>query len=208
MKLIDFKKIHLVWVILFSLVLTGCGTTRPELGMAKGSSPADYYYLIGPSDSIEINVWRNADVSRTVTVRPDGMISTPLLEDLRASGKTPTELARDIEKILTKFIKDPVVTVIASGFVGPYSEQVRVVGEATEPQTMAYREKMSVLDVMIEVDGLTDFASGNDASIVRIVNGKQQQFGVRLDDLLKSGDITANVDMRPGDILIIPESWF
>ena len=208
MKLIDSKKIHLVWVMLFSLILSGCGTKYPELGMAKGSSPADYYYLIGPNDSIEINVWRNPDVSQTVTVRPDGMISTPLLEDLRASGKTPTVLARDIEKILAKYIKDPVVTVIVSGFVGPYAEQVRVVGEATEPQTMPYREKMSILDVMIQVGGLTEFASGNDANIVRMVDGKQQQFGVRLDDLLKGGDITANVDMRPGDILIIPESWF
>lgn len=208
MKLIDFKKIHLVWMILFSLILTGCGTTHPQLEMAKGSSPTDYYYLIGPNDSININVWRNPDVSTTVTVRPDGMISTPLLEDLRASGKTPTKLARDIEKILTKYIKDPVVTVIVAGFAGPYTEQVRVVGEAAQPMSFSYREKMSVLDVMIMVGGLTEFASGNDANIVRMVNGKQQEFTVRLDDLLKSGDISANVDMRPGDILIIPESWF
>ena len=201
------KKIHLVWVMAV-LTLIGCGGKYSQLETAKGSSPADYYYLIGPNDTININVWRNPDVSTSVTVRPDGMISTPLLKDLRASDKTPTELGKDIEKILAKFIKDPIVTVIVEGFAGPYSEQVRVVGEAAEPKSFSYREKMTALDVMIMVGGLTEFAAGNDASIVRVVDGKTQQFTVRLNDLLKDGDISANVDMRPGDIVIIPDSWF
>jgi len=141
-------------------------------------------------------------------VRPDGKITMPLVEDLPASGKTPTELARDTEAVLATYIRDPVVTVIVTGFVGPYSQQVRVVGEAVNPQAIAYREKMSVLDVMIAVGGLTEFAAGNRASIVRRVGGEPQQFGVRLDDLIREGDISANVTMLPGDTLIIPETWF
>ena len=143
-----------------------------------------------------------------VTVRPDGMITTPLVEDLPVSGKTPSHVAREIEKALAKYIKDPMVTVLMNRFIGPYSEQIRVVGEATKPQALAYRQRMTLLDVMIAVGGLTTYAAGNDATIVRMVNGKQRQFTVHIDDLIKDGDISANVDMLPGDTLIIPESWF
>ena len=156
---------------------------------------------------MQIFVWRNPEVSQSVTVRPDGKITTPLVEDLQASGRTPTQLARDIEKVLETYIRQPIVTVIMGGFGGPYSEQIRVVGEAAKPQSIPYREKMSLLDVMILVGGLTQFADGNEAKIVRVVEGQQQQYRVRIDDLLKDGDITANVDMLPGDILIVPESW-
>jgi len=142
-----------------------------------------------------------------VPVRPDGKITTPLIDDLPALGKTPTELERDMEKALAKYIRDPVVTVIVTGFVGPTREQVRVIGEAAKPQILSFRTGLSVLDVMIAVGGLTDFADGNAARILRVADGGKI-YSVRLRDLIKRGDISANVDMRPGDILIIPQSWF
>lgn len=196
------------------MTLAGCAGS-PDLPTLPttanyGSSttdPAKYQYLIGPGDSVQIFVWRNPEVSQSVTVRPDGKITTPLVEDLPATGKTPTQLARDIEKVLETYIRQPIVTVIMGGFGGPYSEQIRVVGEAARPQALPYREKMTLLDVMIQVGGLTQFASGNQAKIVRLVDGQQKQFVVRIDDLLKDGDITANIDMLPGDVLIVPESW-
>ena len=165
-------------------------------------------YLVGPGDSLNIIVWRNPGVSMAVPVRPDGKITTPLVEDLPASGKTSSQLARDIEKALAKYIQDPIVTVIVTGFVGPYSEQIRVIGQATKPQALPYRDTMTLIDVLIEVGGLTAFADGNAASIIRNVGGKQQQFNVLLNDLIKDGDMSANVSMRPGDVLIIPESFF
>jgi polysaccharide biosynthesis/export protein len=143
----------------------------------------------------------------SVPVRPDGKISTPLVDELVAQGKNSIQLARDIEKELSKFVRDPVVTVIVTSFVGPYSEQVRVVGEAAKPQFLPFKEKMTLLDVMIAVGGLTDFAAGNSASILRTAEGNKQ-YSVRLKDLIKGGDISANVEMRPGDILIIPQSFF
>jgi polysaccharide export outer membrane protein len=140
-------------------------------------------------------------------VRPDGRITTPLVEDLPAIGKDPTTLARDIEKALAKYIRDPVVTVIVTGFVGPTSEQIRVIGEAQKPQAIPYRQNMTVLDVMIAVGGLTDFADGNGAVLLRPSDGNKQ-YTVRLKDLVKRGDVSANVDMKPGDVVIIPQSWF
>ena len=157
---------------------------------------------------MNILVWRNSEISMSVPVRPDGKITTPLVEDLPASGKTPSQLARNIEKALSKYIQDPIVTVIVTGFVGPYSEQIRVIGQAAKPQALPYRENMTLVDVLITVGGLTEFADGNAASIIRRVNGKQQQFTVRLKNLLEDGDMSANVPMRPGDVLIIPESFF
>ncbi len=143
-----------------------------------------------------------------VPVRPDGKISTPLIDDLVAQGKNSVEIARDIEKQLGKYVRDPVVTVIVTSYVGPYSEQIRVVGEAAKPQFLPYKQKMTLLDVMIAVGGLTDFAAGNSATILRTAEGSDKQYAVRLKDLLKRGDISANIEMRPGDILIIPQSFF
>jgi len=216
MKISQWKHCRLagLFVFMVPLMLIGCATrSMPPLPTTKATlpsvaDPAHYNYLIGPGDSVNIFVWRNGEVSTTVTVRPDGKITTPLVEDLPASGKTPTQLARDIEKALSTYIKDPIVTIIVGGFVGPYSEQIRVVGEAARPQALPYRQKMTLLDLMITVGGITDFAAGNRASVVRFVDGKQKQFSVRIEDLIKDGDISANVDMLPGDILIIPESWF
>jgi len=171
------------------------------------ASTQDYSYIVGPGDNINITVWRNPELSMSVPVRPDGKISTPLIDEMIAQGKNSVEIAREIEKVLGKYVRDPVVTVIVTGFVGPYNQQIRVVGEATKPQFLPYKQQMTLLDVMIAVGGLTDFAAGNDATILRSAEGNKQ-YSVRLKDLLKRGDISANVEMRPGDILIIPQSFF
>jgi polysaccharide biosynthesis/export protein len=165
-------------------------------------------YLIGPGDNLQIFVWRNPELTSTVPVRPDGRISVPLVEDMPAIGKTPTMLARDIEQVLKQYVQEPIVNVIVTGFVGPFGQQIRVVGEAAKPQAVSFRANMSLLDIMIDVGGLTRFAAGNRAVIVRRIDGKDQEQRVRLDDLIKDGDVSANVKMLPGDILIIPQSYF
>jgi polysaccharide export outer membrane protein len=191
-----------------AMAFLGACATRGDMGPAKVDAPLPHDYLIGPGDSININVWRNPEVSQVVPVRPDGKITTPLVEDLPASGKTATQLARDIEQVLGKFIQQPVVTVIVTNFVGPYSQQIRVIGQASKPQALPYRQGMSLMDVLIAVGGLADFAAGNRASIVRNVDGRQMKIDVRLNDLVKKGDVSANMPVRPGDILVIPESFF
>ena len=188
-----------------ALAVGGCQTTYPPAPVT--ATTAGYDYRIGPLDTINVIVWRNPELSMSVPVRPDGKITTPLVDDLPAIGKTPTELERDMEKALVKYIRDPVVTVVVTAFAGPVNEQIRVIGEAAKPQVLPYRRQMTVLDVMIAVGGLTDFADGNSARIFRVADGGKL-YAVRLRDLVKRGDITANVDMRPGDILIIPQSWF
>ena len=188
-----------------AITFTGCASNYPAAPAAAAS--ADYSYKIGPGDNLNIVVWRNPELSMTVPVRPDGKISAPLIDDLDAMGKDSTSLARDIEKELGKFIRDPVVTVIVTGFVGPYSEQIRVIGEAAKPQILAYKQKMTLLDVMIAVGGITQFADGNGATILRAAENNAQ-YSVRLKDLVKRGDVSANVEMKPGDVLIIPQSWF
>ncbi|MDY0011739.1 MAG: polysaccharide export protein [Rhodocyclaceae bacterium] len=186
--------------------LGGCATNAYPPAPEKAAEPS-YNYVIGPGDSVNIQVWRNPELSMSVPVRPDGKITAPLIEDLPAMGKDSTSLARDIEKALEKYIREPVVTVIVTGFVGPYSEQIRVVGEAAKPQALPYKQKMTLLDLMIAVGGITDFADGNGATILRTSEGNKQ-YSVRLKDLIKSGDVSANVEMKPGDVLIIPQSWF
>jgi polysaccharide biosynthesis/export protein len=192
--------------VMVAILMTACATTSYPPAPA-GVADVDYNYHIGPSDIVNIIVWRNPELSMTVAVRPDGRITTPLIDDLEALGKTPTELERDMEKALVKYIRDPVVTVVVTNFAGPATEQVRVIGEAAKPQILPYKKDMTVLDVMIAVGGLTDFADGNSAHIYRVADGGKL-YTVRLRDLVKRGDITANVGMRPGDILIIPQSWF
>ncbi|MFT3717886.1 MAG: polysaccharide export protein [Pseudorhodoferax sp.] len=184
----------------------GCASNKYPPAPALAAS-GDYNYIVGPGDDLNIIVWRNPELSQTVPVRPDGKISTPLVDELVAQGKTSTEIAREIENLLGKFVRDPVVTVVVTTFVGPYSEQIRVVGEAAKPQFLPYKQKMTLLDVMIAVGGLTDFADGNGATILRTSEGGRQ-YSVRLRDLVKRGDISNNVEMKPGDILVIPQSWF
>jgi polysaccharide export outer membrane protein len=189
-----------------AVFLAGCMTPTYPPAPTAAATP-DYRYVIGPLDTVNIIVWRNPEISMSVPVRPDGRITTPLVEDLPALGKDPTTLARDIEKALGKYIRDPVVTVVVTGFGGPTSEQIRVIGEAPKPQALPYRQNMTVLDVMIAVGGLTDFADGNRAVLLRTGEGNRQ-YTVRLRDLVKRGDVSANVDMKPGDVLVIPQSWF
>ena len=191
-------------VIAMVTLLAGCAS-RPDA--PEMAATPDYNYIIGPGDTVNIIVWRNPELSMSVPVRPDGKISTPLIDEMVAQGKNSVEVAREIEKKLSAIVRDPVVTVIVTSFVGPYSEQIRVVGEAAKPQALPFKQQMTVLDVMIAVGGLTDFAAGNDATILRSGEGNKQ-YSVRLKDLLKRGDVSANVEMRPGDILIIPQSFF
>jgi len=200
-------------VILTALILTGCGASREpvatdELAAAGAAAERSEDYRIGPGDTLQIFVWRNPEISTTVPVRPDGKISTPLVEDMVAVGKTPSELARDMETVLSVYIKSPSVNVIVSSFEGIPGAQVRVVGQAANPQAVPYREGMTVLDVIIAVGGLSESAAGNRAKLVRKVNGQVVEYRIRLDDLINDGDITQNANIRPGDILIIPEAFF
>lgn len=175
---------------------------------AAAAAVEDAEYQIGPGDQLQIFVWRHADVSTTLPVRPDGKISTPLVEDMQAAGKTPTELARDIETVLAEYIKNPVVTVIVTGFVGDLTEKVRVVGQAMQPRSISYRQDLTLLDVLIEVGGLTDLAAGRRAKVIRRAGSEMVEINVRPDILLDKGDLRANIKMMPGDVLIIPEARF
>ena len=202
------SKLRWAAVYIAAICLSGCSAFSTKFPAAPSMAATnDYNYIIGAGDSLNIIVWRNPELSMSVPVRPDGKLSTPLVDELVVQGKTSIEVAREIEKTLGKFVRDPVVTVIVTGFVGPYSEQIRVVGEAAKPQLLPYKQKMTVLDVMIAVGGLTDFADGNNASILRTSEG-DKRYSVRLRDLVKRGDISGNVEMKPGDILIIPQGWF
>ncbi|MGE0487570.1 MAG: XrtA/PEP-CTERM system exopolysaccharide export protein [Gammaproteobacteria bacterium] len=194
-------------LIVIAVALSACGSMGshpPAPAKVETTAPK---YLIGPLDALNVVVWRNPELSTVVTVRPDGMISTPLVEDLRAAGKTPSELAREMEKSLSRVIRDPVVSVVVTGFQGVYSEQIRIVGEASRPQSVPYRKDMTLLDVMIQVGGLTDFADGNAAVLIRGSEGGKQ-YSVRLKDLLRRGDISANAPVLPGDVIIVPQGWF
>ena len=195
-----------------ALLVLGAGLLAACAGNAGKYPPApaavatqNYSYIIGPGDNINIIVWRNPELSMSVPVRPDGKFSTPLIDELTAQGKNSVEIARDIEKQLGKYVRDPIVTVIVTNFIGPYDQQIRVVGEASRPQALPYKQHMTLLDVMIAVGGLTDFAAGNEATILRAGDGGKR-YSIRLKDLIKRGDISANVEMMPGDVLIIPQS--
>ncbi|WP_286270956.1 XrtA/PEP-CTERM system exopolysaccharide export protein [Thalassotalea hakodatensis] len=206
-----FVKIKAILVLSAMYILNGCSSTSlppATLHQSETSDVASYKYLIGSGDVLNIFVWRNPEVSGSFVVRPDGMITTSLVEDIPVSGKTPTELARSIEEILSTYLRDPVVTVTVNDFVGPFSEQIRVIGEATQPQSINYKKNMTLLDVMIQVGGLTEFADGNDAKLVRVESGQQKQYNIKIEDLIKNGEISANVDVLPGDIIVIPETWF
>lgn len=191
--------------------LSGCGSSTESVkasDIKEQQAATETEYEIGPGDTLQIFVWDHADLSTGVAVRPDGKISTPLVEDLMAAGKTPTELAREIEGVLQQYVRTPVVTVIMTGFVGDSNQQVRVVGQAVSPRALQYRQGMTVLDVIIQVGGLSEFAAGNRAKIVRTEGGEEITIKVRLNDLLNDGDIRENIKMMPGDVLIIPQSIF
>ena len=198
------------WLLAAAMVaaLGACASGRsyPPAPAAADVAAAPESYRIGPLDALNIVVWRNPDLSSAVTVRPDGKISTPLGGEIQAAGLSPADLSKELEQTLSKYVREAKVSVMVSGFQGVYDQQIRIVGEAAKTQSVPYRQDMTVLDVMIQVGGITDFADGNGAVLVRGAEGKQ--YGLRLADLLKRGDISANAKMRPGDIIIIPQSWF
>ena len=206
--MIDRNIVKIAIVAIVAIGVSACsghGTLPTAKLTDKAATTA---YRIGSDDSLQIFIWRNPELSTSVSVRPDGRITIPLIEDLPATGKTPTELARDIEKKLARYIQDPIVTVIMQGFVGPFQDRVRIVGEAARPQALPYRSTMTLLDVMIQVGGITDFAAGNRATVTRLVRGKQKSYRLLLDDLLRDGNMKANVKIKPGDLIVIPEAWF
>jgi len=182
--------------------------SQAQEGGAPAASPPSADYLIGPGDSLQVFVWNQPELSVTVPVRPDGRVSTPLIEDIEAVGKTPTQLAREMEKVLSEFVRTPEVNVIVQGFVGTFSSQIRVLGQVAKPGAVPYRDKMTLLDVVIEVGGLTKFAAGNRAKLVRTVDGKSEETRVRLDDLVNRGRVDKNLALRPGDVIIVPEAVF
>lgn len=200
----------LILILFFgaAALLTACGSnsSRVESDAPATSGDVAAGYAIGPGDILEIFVWEHEELSMTVQVRPDGKISTPLVEDLQASGKTPTLLARDIETVLLEYVRAPVVTVIMQEFRGETAQQVRVVGQAVEPKALQFHDGMTVLDVIIDVGGLSEFAAGNRAKIIRQGPDGDMEIKVRLDDLLNDGDMSENVKIMPGDVLIIPQS--
>ena len=197
-----------------SLVLTGCSTANgPQLPPASFVSlqegPGEEY-VIGPLDQLTIFVWRNPELGAKVQVRPDGRITTPLITDMPAVGKTPSMLAEDIRLQLSQYIQEPLVSVIVNEFAGTFSQQIRVVGATEKPASIPYRANMTLLDAMIAVGGLSEYAAGNKARLIRFdkTTGKQTEFALRLGDLLKKGESKANVMLSPGDVIIIPESMF
>ncbi len=192
--------------LITAIGLAGCASSNLPPAPAKAAVPT-YTYQIGPGDSLNITVWRHPELSTTIPVRPDGKFSTPLVEDIVALGKTPADLAREIEARLVKYVREPSVTVSVASFVGNASEQVRVVGQAAKPAAINYKQGMTLLDVMILVGGITDNAAGNRATLIR-QSENNKQYNVRLRDLLKGGDVSANVEVLPGDVILIPESYF
>jgi polysaccharide export outer membrane protein len=205
------RSVHQVTIgvlVTLPLVLGGCSSNPyPPVPEPERMVEPDYEYLVGPGDNMEIFVWGNEELSTGAVVRPDGKMTTRLVEDLVASGRTSTQLARDIETAYSEYVRQPVVSVIVNGFVGLPEQQVRVVGEATSPTGIPYRMQMTLLDLMIAVGGMTEYASGNKSVLIRVENGGQVSYSLRLDDLIKDGDISANITLMPGDIIIIPESW-
>jgi polysaccharide biosynthesis/export protein len=239
------------------LLASGCGLAPPLTQDEDAVIPSDYTYIIGPGDSINIFVWGNPDISTTATVRPDGKITIPLAEDLLASGKTPSQLARIMENELAKYVRDPQVVIMVSGFKGVYTQQVRIIGQLNggssgggssssggsmgssggigggssgsgsigsggmggsggggmggsrfSAKAFPYERDMTLLDLMIQVGGLSQYADGNRATIIRNIGGEPQHFGIRIDDLIDNADLTANIKILPGDIVIIPEAFF
>jgi polysaccharide export outer membrane protein len=208
------SQVAVTLLALAGLALSGCATSNsPELApaqfVAMQEGPGEEY-VIGPMDELTIHVWRNDELGASVQVRPDGRITTPLVADMPAVGKTPTMLAEDIRLQLSQFISEPLVTVIVNKFAGTFSQQVRVVGATAQPASLPYRANMTLLDAMISVGGLSEYAAGNRAKLIRFdrSTGSQREYSLRLSDLLRRGDSDANVMLMPGDVIIIPESMF
>ncbi|MFT4100289.1 MAG: polysaccharide export protein [Burkholderiaceae bacterium] len=196
---------RLLIAAMVSMLLAGCAGKLPPAPQKASSS--NYSYEIGPGDQLNITVWRNPELSAKVPVRPDGKISTPLIGDVSVTGRSAADLATDIEERLEKYVRDPKVTVVIEQFEGVAAKQIRVIGQVAKPMTVPYRQNMSLLDVMLAVGGLTEYAAGNRAVLIRS-GEKKTQYNVRLNDLLKSGDVSADIEMLPGDVIVVPNSWF
>lgn len=179
----------------------------PAPSSASSLPPQDQTYIIGPGDQLQVFVWRNPELSQTVPVRPDGKISTPLVENMVAVGKTPSQLARDMEKVLGEYVRSPTVNIIVTQPLGELS-QVKIVGQVAHPEAIAYREGMTVLDVVLHAGGLGPFAAGNRSRLVRTENGKTREIRVKLENLLQKGDVSQNIPVKPGDVLVVPQSIF
>jgi polysaccharide export outer membrane protein len=210
MAFLPFQRFR-VAALLLPLLVAACqqpvtDTTRAQAAASAPAIAPDY--VIGPGDSLSIFVFRAPELSIEVPVRPDGRISMPLVADIDAAGKTPIQLSRDIENRLKEYVREPAVTVIVRSFIGPASRQVRIVGEAAQPRAIAFREGMTVLDALIEAGGLTRYASGNSARLIRRETDPQQVIPLRLNDLLRAGDTSQDLALRPGDTLVIPQGWF
>ncbi|MBW4049237.1 MAG: sugar ABC transporter substrate-binding protein [Proteobacteria bacterium] len=197
------RRLSIVFAAATALLLSACASNNfpPAPSTAAAS---DYHYIIGPGDTLHITVWQNPDLSSTVQVRPDGRISSPLVSGMLAAGLTADQLAAEISKDIAKYVRDPVVTVVVSDFHGALSQQVSIVGAAAKPQSIPYRDKMTLLDAMITAGGLSPYANGNAAVLIR--DGKS--YSVRLDGLLRQGNMADNVPLLPGDTIVIPQGWF
>jgi polysaccharide export outer membrane protein len=211
--------------MLVAIIILGACSNTATLNPDEVNVPSDYTYTIGAGDKLEVFVWGNDELSSKIEVRPDGKITSPLVNDLNATGKTPFELARDIEKVLAKYIRDPVVSVVVTGFVGPSNKQIRVIGQIrddnqqsqqngnvsmreNEALSVPYKTNMRMLDLLVEIGGISPYAAGNRTKIIRMVDGKSYKVPVRLADLIEDADMSANIQLLPGDIVFIPESYF
>jgi polysaccharide export outer membrane protein len=199
-----------LWPALLAMALAACvdGGTIPASKISATPVISQKDYRIGAGDSLKIFVWRNEDLSTQVVVRPDGKISMPLVNDMIAASKTPSELTEDLTRVLSEYVRNPKVNVIVTSFVGTFGDQIRVVGEAGHPKIIPYRAGMTLLDVMLEAGGLAEHASGNSAKVLRNFGGKNQKISVKLNNLLYKGDITQNITMLPGDVVVVPLSIF
>lgn len=196
---------------LCGMFLSGCALpTLPEATKhnTKAFDVDTYEYLIGPNDVLNVVVWRHEEVTGNFNVKPDGKITMPLIGDISVSGKTTSEVSEILQKKLDTMFKSPSVSVLLNRFSGEFSEQVRVIGHAVKPMAFNYSKNMTLLDIMVQAGGLTKYADGNDAVLIRMVNGKRKEFGLNIDDLIKDGDLSENVDILPGDVIVIPEAWF
>lgn len=213
MGLGSFGRIVAVPLVIAVSLASCAGGDRPELppaSLVSAKEAPSQEYLIGPLDQLQVFVWRNAELSAKVQVRPDGRITTPLINDMPAAGKTPAMLADDIKIALSEYIQNPLVSVIVENFSGTFNQQVRIVGATEKPAAIPYRANMTLLDAMIAVGGLNEFAAGNRARLIRFDrnSGDQTEYALRLASLLKDGDTSANVRLEPGDVIIIPTSMF
>lgn len=201
-----YKQIRAILLpVLLAALVQSAAAAEPILEAPAKGAEVGSNYIIGPGDTLQVYVWRNPEQTVTIPVRPDGKITTPLVEDMVAVGKTPTELARDVEKVLAEYVLSPQVNVIVTQSAGTLN-QIKVMGSVRSPQAIAFREGMTVLDAILAVGGLAEFAAGNRAKLIRTENGKTTEMRVRIGRLV-DGDMSQNHKLRPGDVLLVPESW-